>query len=160
MYAFKPKRRVKYPRRQRSFPTPQPKKHKPNPHQKRRKDGKQQRQPRNMREYHDQIWALRATGGILGGIRHVLWWLLHNCVAHPMLGMVPGAPTVRFHDWSSDRLNLRKVPYVSPMPQVERRWSWLLHNCVVHPLMGIAPLFYVFDWHDDTASDMHVKGWA
>ena len=37
--------------------------------------------------------------------RHRSWWLLHNCIAHPLLGIAPSKPTFWFHDWTSRRLN-------------------------------------------------------
>ncbi len=30
-----------------------------------------------------------------------LWGLLHNCIAHPLMGAIPCRWTFAFHDWSS-----------------------------------------------------------
>ncbi len=38
-------------------------------------------------------------------VQHYLWWLLHNLVAHPAIGMVPVKAAFDFHDWSSRKLN-------------------------------------------------------
>lgn len=38
-------------------------------------------------------------------LRHHGWWLLHNCVAHMAIGLVPVKTTFRFHDWTSRKLN-------------------------------------------------------
>ena len=42
-------------------------------------------------------------------LRHYGWWLLHNVVAHPILGIIPCRLTFAFHDWTSSRLN--NLPY-------------------------------------------------
>lgn len=36
---------------------------------------------------------------------HHFWWLVHNCVAHPMIGLAPVKPSFRFHDWTSRKIN-------------------------------------------------------
>ena len=38
-------------------------------------------------------------------VRHRGWWLLHNNVAHPLLGLFPCGLTFLFHDWTSRKLN-------------------------------------------------------
>ena len=38
-------------------------------------------------------------------VQHHLWWLMHNCVAHPAIGFVPCRWTFKLHDWTSHRLN-------------------------------------------------------
>jgi len=37
--------------------------------------------------------------------QHRFWWLVHNCVAHPALGVYPTEKTFQFHDWTSRKLN-------------------------------------------------------
>ena len=53
--------------------------------------------------FHDRepLWE----GTKLGGVRHAFWWALHNCVAHPMIGVLPIKATFDFHDWTSRRLH-------------------------------------------------------
>lgn len=38
---------------------------------------------------------------------HHFWWLVHNCIAHPMIGFAPIKSTFRFHDYTSDKINLK-----------------------------------------------------
>lgn len=38
-------------------------------------------------------------------IKHLGWWLVHNCVAHPLIGVLPIRATFDFHDWTSKKLN-------------------------------------------------------
>lgn len=42
--------------------------------------------------------------------RHHLWWLVHNCLAHPLIGVCPIRPFFRFHDWTARRINLADEP--------------------------------------------------
>lgn len=37
--------------------------------------------------------------------RHHVWWLIHNCIAHPMIGIAPSKFTFDFHDWTSKKIN-------------------------------------------------------
>lgn len=33
------------------------------------------------------------------------WWIIHNCIAHPWLGIRPTSRRAnRFHDWTADRM--------------------------------------------------------
>jgi hypothetical protein len=43
-----------------------------------------------------------ATGSALP---HHFWWLVHNCVAHPMIGVMPVRHTFAFHDYTSKKIN-------------------------------------------------------
>ncbi len=38
-------------------------------------------------------------------IKHLGWWLVHNCVAHPLIGLCPLHFAFEFHDWTSRKLN-------------------------------------------------------
>jgi hypothetical protein len=40
-------------------------------------------------------------------LRHTFWWVLHNNVAHPLIGLVPTHATFEFHDWTSRKLHAR-----------------------------------------------------
>ena len=40
-----------------------------------------------------------------GLIKHYLWWLFHNCIAHPLIGLIPIKVMFRLHDWSSHRMH-------------------------------------------------------
>lgn len=98
--------------------------------------------------------------GPMGVPLHGAAWWLHNCVAHPLLGLLPGLATVWLHDRTSDWLNLRLRPSRSPLPMVRRRWAWIVHNCVSHPLIGVAPIGSLLDWHERTAEDMDEDDWV
>ena len=37
--------------------------------------------------------------------QHRAWWMIHNCVAHLMIGVWPCHTTFKFHDWTSQKLN-------------------------------------------------------
>jgi hypothetical protein len=34
-------------------------------------------------------------------IKHRAWWLVHNLVAHPLIGILPVSWAFRFHDYTS-----------------------------------------------------------
>lgn len=37
---------------------------------------------------------------------HHAWWVVHNCVAHPLIGVAPIKPFFDFHDYTSRKINL------------------------------------------------------
>jgi hypothetical protein len=39
------------------------------------------------------------------GLLHTTWWLVHNCIAHPLIGVFPRRPAFRFHSWTSRKLH-------------------------------------------------------
>lgn len=38
-------------------------------------------------------------------IRHLGWWVVHNVVSHPLIGLLPFRWAFDFHDWTSVKLN-------------------------------------------------------
>lgn len=38
-------------------------------------------------------------------LKHTFWWLVHNCVAHVLIGPLPFGPLFRFHDWTSKKMH-------------------------------------------------------
>ena len=36
---------------------------------------------------------------------HHWWWIVHNCVAHPLIGFFPFKRFFDFHDWTSQKIN-------------------------------------------------------
>ncbi|NVB41444.1 hypothetical protein G6O69_26635 [Pseudenhygromyxa sp. WMMC2535] len=102
----------------------------------------------------------RARHGKLGGLAHALASLTHNCLAHPLLGLLPCRLTVWLHDRSADWLNLSAVVTCSGLPEIPDRRAWLVHNCLAHPLMGLAPLRRALDAHERSAERMRVEGWV
>lgn len=37
--------------------------------------------------------------------KHTLWWFIHNCVAHPLIGILPLTSFFKFHDWTSVKMH-------------------------------------------------------
>ena len=98
--------------------------------------------------------------GRAGHLVLTLAWLVHNCLAHPLLGLLPCGLTVWAHDRSADWLNLSPGATRSELPRIPNRWAWITHNCIAHPLMGLAPLRRPFDLHEHSAARMQVDGWV
>lgn len=40
-------------------------------------------------------------------VQHTMWWVIHNCVSHPLIGVLPFRPFFRFHDWTSVKMHAR-----------------------------------------------------
>ena len=39
-------------------------------------------------------------------VRYYIWWLIHNCIAHPLIGLFPFTKlTFAFHDWTSQHMH-------------------------------------------------------
>lgn len=91
---------------------------------------------------------------------HDFWWLVHNLIAHPALGVMPSKKTVWFHDYTSMKLNLESSLKASPMPEIKNRSAWLEHNVLAHIAIGVWPSVRTFGYHDSTAKRMAVDGWA
>ena len=36
---------------------------------------------------------------------HTFWWVIHNVVAHPLIGVLPLRPAFKFHDWTSYKMH-------------------------------------------------------
>ncbi len=36
--------------------------------------------------------------------KYYFWWVIHNCVAHPLIGIIPVKKMFKFHDWTSHRM--------------------------------------------------------
>ena len=89
-----------------------------------------------------------------------LAWLVHNCLAHPLLGLLPCAASLWLHDRSADWLNLSPEPTRSTPPQIRSYGAWLVHNCLAHPAMGLAPLSAAFAAHERSAAQMAVPDWV
>lgn len=39
--------------------------------------------------------------------KHTAWWLVHNCLAHPLIGVLPVRMAFQFHDWTSRKMHGR-----------------------------------------------------
>jgi hypothetical protein len=91
---------------------------------------------------------------------HTALWVLHNCVAHPLLGILPCRETVDIHKLTSMWLNKEKALFRSGVvPVIPNRKAWVVHNVVAHTLIGVAPCKTTFEYHDRTAREMAVPGW-
>ncbi len=107
-------------------------------------------------------WTAGRSGpGLLAArLAHRGWWLLHNLVVHPLLGLVHGRRALALHDWTGRRLDADDRPRSSAPPRIDRRLWWLVHNLAAHPAIALAPCAATFRWHDATARRMRVPGWA
>lgn len=56
--------------------------------------------------FHLRIRDWRESGENV--LKHHAWWLVHNVIAHPLIGFLPIEKTFAFHDFTSDKIN-RKV---------------------------------------------------
>jgi hypothetical protein len=70
--------------------------------------------------YRTEAWRLRAKN--LNQVRHAYWWLLHNCVIHPLIGVLPIKPIFDLHDWSSVRLSATHLEKPWPKPPAGFEW--------------------------------------
>ena len=111
-------------------------------------------------------WRYRRRQGIwqedhrvLPLARHHVWWLLHNCVSHPLLGIRPSTRVIWFHDWTSKHLNQHPGHRTSPPPVIPNRRAWAWHNIAGHIAIGLAPIEVAFAFHDRTSKAMNVKHW-
>lgn len=53
--------------------------------------------------FHQRIARYRREG--VSALLHHLWWFTHNCIAHPLIGVLPVRWTFAFHDYTSERIN-------------------------------------------------------
>lgn len=99
-------------------------------------------------------------------LSHSAYWLLHNCVAHPILGLIPDDKTIAFHELTSRWLNTPSAegfPTLSHPPLTipnGKRRAWVFHNVVAHMAIGLLPCKRTFDLHDKSAKDLGIKGWV
>ena len=128
--------------------------------------------------YTARIEQFEKDGRPLPRLRHRALWLLHNCIAHPLLALAGervATVAVEFHELTSQWLNHRepgtrptrpREPIIQArviqfeMPKVENPGMWMLHNLVSHPAIGLWPSKVTFDLHDWTAKLMDVPNWV
>lgn len=53
----------------------------------------------------EQRYDERVANNSDNRIKHHGWWVVHNCVAHPFIGLAPSKWAFDFHDWTSRQLN-------------------------------------------------------
>jgi hypothetical protein len=52
-------------------------------------------------------------------LQHYFWWFTHNCVTHPLIGLIPIKPFFNFHDWTSVKLNAGESALSTPLDDLE-----------------------------------------
>lgn len=52
-------------------------------------------------------------------LQHYFWWVMHNCVTHFLIGIVPIKPFFQFHDWTSVKLNAGEAALSTPLEDLE-----------------------------------------
>lgn len=109
--------------------------------------------------FHRRIEWWKESGKRFPRIRHHAWWIVHNCVSHPLLGVRPSPRAIQFHDWTSMHLNCRGRIRPSPEPEIVNRKAWVYHNVVGHLAIGLLPIRSSFDFHDRTAKEMEESSW-
>lgn len=117
--------------------------------------------------YMERVMAFKADGAPWPRLRHFAFWVAHNAVAHPLLGLFPGVATVQLHEVTSSWLShdeafeaARRVLHAKGhVPKVTKKGPWLFHNLVAHPLIAFLPCKATFSLHDWSAHRMGVPGW-
>jgi hypothetical protein len=56
--------------------------------------------------FHARIEKFKVANKRLPRLQHWAWWMIHNCVVHPLL-LIPVSWSFQFHDWSSRKLNAK-----------------------------------------------------
>jgi hypothetical protein len=121
--------------------------------------------------YRARIEKFEKDGKPWPKLRHHALWMLHNLVAHPILGVMPIEPVVELHELTSAWLN--HVPSSQSLgswtdrfrdlhvriPKIKRPSLWALHNLVGHVAIGLVPCKATFKLHDWTAK-LAVPGWV
>ncbi len=116
----------------------------------------------SVARYDHRVERWRMETRFLPGARHHAWWLLHNVVSHPLLGISTGNFALWLHDWTSQHLNRRGILLRSEPPVIPagRRRAWVWHNVVGHLAIGLLPVRSSFEFHDRTARAMNVEDWV
>ena len=52
-------------------------------------------------------------------LQHYFWWFVHNCITHPLIGLIPVKPFFQFHDWTSVKLNAGEAALSTPLEDLE-----------------------------------------
>ena len=52
-------------------------------------------------------------------LQHYFWWFVHNCITHPLIGLIPVKPFFKFHDWTSVQLNAGEAALSTPLDDLE-----------------------------------------
>lgn len=52
-------------------------------------------------------------------VQHYFWWFVHNCITHPLIGIIPLKPFFQFHDWTSVKLNAGEEAVTTEIDELE-----------------------------------------
>jgi len=52
-------------------------------------------------------------------LQHYFWWFTHNCITHPLIGLIPVKLFFQFHDWTSVKLNAGESALSTPLDDLE-----------------------------------------
>lgn len=52
-------------------------------------------------------------------VQHYFWWFVHNCITHPLIGLIPVKPFFQFHDWTSVKLNAGEAAITTEIEELE-----------------------------------------
>jgi hypothetical protein len=55
--------------------------------------------------FHDRKRLFKKAFNDLPLTRYYFWWLIHNCISHPLIGILPIKPLFDFHDWTSSKMH-------------------------------------------------------
>lgn len=61
----------------------------------------------------------RKAGKRFPMLQHYFWWVMHNCVTHFLIGLIPIKPFFQFHDWTSIKLNVGEAALSTPFEDLE-----------------------------------------
>lgn len=122
--------------------------------------------------FHSRISKFIGDGRPNPKLRYHAFWILHNCVIHPLLAIKPGVLTSELHELTSQWLNHREPLVMKFMegklgrnlyhqpPKVNKPMAWFIHNAIAHPAIGFFPSELTFNFHDKTAVSMEEPGWV
>lgn len=113
--------------------------------------------------YKERLFYFLKDKKALPRLRHYLLWLLHNCIAHPILALCVSSYTIEFHELTSQWLNHTgvRINFLRIMaPKISNKFSWFMHNFIAHIAIGLFPFKPIFKFHDKTAKWMNVSGWV
>lgn len=52
-------------------------------------------------------------------LQHYFWWVMHNCITHFLIGIIPIKIFFKFHDWTSVKLNVGQQALSTPVEDLQ-----------------------------------------
>jgi len=74
----------------------------------------------SYQRYNDRIEDWKDCTNIFPRLRHHFWWIIHNCIAHILIGLIPIKIFFRFHDYTSDKINAIKLKDEAIEKEIEK----------------------------------------